>query len=102
MWLLGFLGLSIGGGLLGLIVYLIIAAVVLLLSDRLLPRLSVSGFLGCHYRGNRHWRCYLVDILATQFTWHQFLVTHLPRDLGSLLTCQYHQERGSLRTAFHV
>jgi putative membrane protein len=40
------LGLSIGGGILGLIVYLIIAAVVLLLSDRLLPGLSVSGFGG--------------------------------------------------------
>lgn len=46
MWLLGLLGLSIGGGLLGLIVYLIIAAVVLLVADRFLPGLSVNGFGG--------------------------------------------------------
>jgi putative membrane protein len=46
LWLLGLLGLSIGGGWLGLIVYLIVAAVVLLLSDKILPGLSVSGFVG--------------------------------------------------------
>lgn len=46
MWLLGALGITIGGGLLGLIVFLVVAAVVLLISDRFLPGLSVSGFSG--------------------------------------------------------
>ena len=47
MWILvGLLGLTIGGGLLGLIIYLVIAAVILLLSDRILPGLSVDGFGG--------------------------------------------------------
>jgi len=46
LWLLGLLGLSIAGGLPGLIVYLIVAAIVLLVSDKLLPGLSVSGFVG--------------------------------------------------------
>jgi len=46
LWLLGVLGLSIGGGWLGLIVYLIVAAVILLLSDKILPGLSVGGFVG--------------------------------------------------------
>ena len=46
MWLLGALGITIGGGLLGLIVFLVVAAVVLLISDRFLPGLSVNGFSG--------------------------------------------------------
>lgn len=46
VWLLGLLGLSIGGGWLGFIVYLVVAAVVLLLSGSILPGLSVSGFVG--------------------------------------------------------
>ena len=46
LWLLGFLGITIGGGLLGAIVYLIVAAVILLISDRFLSGLSVSGFGG--------------------------------------------------------
>ncbi len=45
-WLLGLVGLTIGGGLLGAIVSLIIAAVVLLISDRILPGLEVEGFWG--------------------------------------------------------
>ncbi len=45
-WLLGLLGITIGGGLLGAIVSLIIAAVVLLISDRILPGLEVKGFSG--------------------------------------------------------
>ena len=46
IWLLGVLGISIGGGLLGAIIYLIVAAVVLLVSDRFLPGLAVEGFSG--------------------------------------------------------
>ncbi len=45
-WLLGVLGLSIGGGWVGALVALVIAAVVLLISDRLLPGLEVHGFVG--------------------------------------------------------
>ena len=46
IWLLSLIGITIGGGLLGAIVYLIVAAVVLLLSDRFLSGLSVDGFGG--------------------------------------------------------
>ena len=46
LWLLGVLGITIGGGLLGAIIYIIIAAVVLLISDKFLSGLTVSGFGG--------------------------------------------------------
>ena len=45
-WLLGLLGISVGGGLWGAVVLLIVAAVVLLLSDKILPGMTVDGFLG--------------------------------------------------------
>ena len=45
-WLLGLLGITIGGGLLGAIVLLIVAAVVLMLSDKFLPGMEVKGFSG--------------------------------------------------------
>lgn len=45
-WLLGLLGLSIGGGWLGALVFLIVAAVVLLLSDRFVSGMTVKGFTG--------------------------------------------------------
>ena len=45
-WLLGLLGITIGGGLLGAIILLIIAAVVLMLSDKFLPGMEVKGFSG--------------------------------------------------------
>ena len=45
-WLLGVLGLTIGGGWLGALVHLVIAAIVLMISDRLLQGLRVAGFLG--------------------------------------------------------
>ncbi len=45
-WLLGALGISIGGGFLGAIVNLLIAAVILLISGRLLPGFTVNGFAG--------------------------------------------------------
>jgi putative membrane protein len=45
-WLLGLLGITVGGGFWGAIVLLIIAAVVLLLSDKILPGMKVDGFLG--------------------------------------------------------
>jgi putative membrane protein len=45
-WLLGLLGLTVGGGLLGAIVLLIIAAVVLMISDRFVPGMEVKGFKG--------------------------------------------------------
>lgn len=45
-WLLGVLDLSVGVGWLGAILYFIIAAVVLLITDRLLEGFRVSGFVG--------------------------------------------------------
>ena len=46
IWILGALGITIGGGLLGAIIYLIVAAIVLLISDRFIAGLTVSGFGG--------------------------------------------------------
>jgi putative membrane protein len=46
MWLLGLLNITIGGGLLGLIVFLIVAAVVLMISDKFVPGMKVNGFGG--------------------------------------------------------
>jgi len=46
LWLLGILGITIGGGLLGAIVLLIVAAVVLMLSDKFVPGMEVKGFSG--------------------------------------------------------
>ena len=45
-WLLGVLGITIGGGWLGAIINLIVAAVVLLLAGRMLKGLKVNGFVG--------------------------------------------------------
>lgn len=45
-WLLNLLGISIDGGWFGAIIHLIIAAVVLMISDRLLKGLRVAGFVG--------------------------------------------------------
>ncbi len=45
-WLLGALGITIGGGWLGAIINLIIAAVVLLVSDRFVKGMKVNGFVG--------------------------------------------------------
>jgi putative membrane protein len=46
LWLLGLFGLTVGGGWLGAIIYLIIAAIVLMISDRFVPGMKVNGFLG--------------------------------------------------------
>jgi putative membrane protein len=46
VWLLGVLGITIGGGWFGALVYLVIAAVVLMLSDRFVPGMKVKGFTG--------------------------------------------------------
>ena len=45
-WLLGALGISFGGSWLAAIIQLIIAAIVLMISDRLLKGLRVAGFVG--------------------------------------------------------
>ena len=45
-WLLNLLGISIGGGLLGPIVLLILAALVLMFAGRLVKGLKVHGFTG--------------------------------------------------------
>jgi putative membrane protein len=45
-WLLGLLGITLGGGLLGAIVYLVVAAVVLMISDKFVPGMKVNGFGG--------------------------------------------------------
>jgi putative membrane protein len=46
LWLLGLLGLTIGGGLLGAIIYIIVAAIILMISDRFVPGMKVKGFTG--------------------------------------------------------
>jgi putative membrane protein len=45
-WLLGLVGITIGGGLLGALVGLVIAAVVLLISGRFVSGMKVNGFSG--------------------------------------------------------
>lgn len=45
-WLLSLLGLTIGGGLLGAIIYIIVAAIILMISDRFVPGMKVNGFTG--------------------------------------------------------
>ena len=45
-WGFDLLGFSIDGGLLGAIIHLVVAAVVLMISDKLLPGLKVAGFVG--------------------------------------------------------
>jgi putative membrane protein len=45
-WLLGLLSITIGGGLLGWIVTVVIAAVILRFSDRFVPGMEVHGFKG--------------------------------------------------------
>lgn len=45
-WILGALNIPMGSGWIGAIVHLIIAAVVLLISDRILKGLRVAGFVG--------------------------------------------------------
>ena len=45
-WLLSALGITIGGGLLGAVVNLLVGAVVLLISDRFVPGMRVKGFTG--------------------------------------------------------
>ena len=46
MWLLSALGITLGGGFWGAIIALIVAAVVLLISDRFVPGMQVKGFTG--------------------------------------------------------
>jgi putative membrane protein len=46
VWLLSLLNISFGGGLLGAILWLIIAALVLIVAGRILPGLTVAGFTG--------------------------------------------------------
>ncbi len=45
-WLLGLVDITIGGGILGAIVHLIIAAVVLMISGNIVPGMRVKGFAG--------------------------------------------------------
>jgi putative membrane protein len=45
-WLFGIFGLTFGGGLLGGIVNLVVAAVVLILAGGLMPGVQVAGFTG--------------------------------------------------------
>jgi putative membrane protein len=45
-WLLGVLGITIGGGWFGGLIHLIVAAIVLMVSDRLLKGFRVAGFAG--------------------------------------------------------
>lgn len=45
-WLLGLLGITIGGGFLWGIVAVVVAAVVLLLADKFVSGMKVNGFVG--------------------------------------------------------
>ena len=45
-WLLGALNITIGAGILGAIIHLVIAAIVLLIAGRFVKGLVVKGFLG--------------------------------------------------------
>ena len=45
-WLLSLLGLTFGGGWLGVIIYIIVAAIILMISDRFVPGMKVKGFTG--------------------------------------------------------
>ena len=45
-WGLGLVGITIGGGLLGAVIHLVVAAVVLMISDKILSGLKVAGFTG--------------------------------------------------------
>jgi putative membrane protein len=45
-WLLSLFGISLAGGLWAAIINLIIAAVVLMVSDKFLPNVEVHGFMG--------------------------------------------------------
>ena len=45
-WLLGLLGITLGGGFLGAIIAVLISAAVLLLAGRILPGLKVKGYTG--------------------------------------------------------
>ena len=46
IWVLGLLGITIGSGLLGAIIQLVIAAIVLMLAGNFVSGLRVKGFLG--------------------------------------------------------
>jgi len=46
LWLLSLFNLTIGGGWLGAIIYLVIAAIILMISDRFVPGMKVKGFTG--------------------------------------------------------
>jgi putative membrane protein len=46
MWLLSLLGITMGGGFWGAIIALIVAVVVLMISDRFVPGMQVKGFTG--------------------------------------------------------
>ncbi len=45
-WLVGVLGITISGGWLGALIHLVVAAVVLLISDRFVKGMRVNGFVG--------------------------------------------------------
>jgi putative membrane protein len=46
LWLLSLFNLTLGTGLLGAIIYIIIAAIILRISDRFVPGMQVNGFTG--------------------------------------------------------
>ena len=46
LWLLGLLGITMGGGWFGALVFLVVAAIVLMISDRFVSGMTVNGFGG--------------------------------------------------------
>ncbi len=45
-WLLSIFGISLAGGFWGALINLVIAAIVLMISDKFLPGMKVNGFMG--------------------------------------------------------
>ena len=77
LWLLGFLGLSSGGGFMGTLIYLVVAAVVLMLSDKFVPGMKVNGFMGGGCCRHRYRRGLLAALLASWHVRHRHLVPPL-------------------------
>jgi putative membrane protein len=46
LWLLSVLGLPVGSGVYGLLITIVVAAVILMVSDRFVKGMKVNGFMG--------------------------------------------------------
>jgi len=46
LWLLSVLGLPVGAGLMGMLITIVVAAIILMVSDRFVKGMKVNGFMG--------------------------------------------------------